>query len=202
MAATYPVVQQGNEWSLRVDLSAVPLTSEQFYRLSIDNPELRMELTAEGELILMSPTGARTGQRNAQLTYQLVGWAKEDGRGIVFDSSTIFSLPDGAKRSPDASWVKKERWNALSPEQQNTIAPLCPDFVVELRSPGDALAALQAKMEEYVANGAELGWLLDPQAKRVYVYRPDREVECLENPKSVKGEKALHGFGLDLSEIW
>ena len=201
MASIHPVVQQGNEWLLCVDFSAVPLTREQFYRLCVDNPELRLELTARGELVLMSPTGAKTGHRNSELNYQLVGWAKRDGKGLIFDSSTVFSLRDGAMRSPDASWVLKERWDALGEEEQEKIAPLCPDFVVELRSPSDRLDVLQLKMAEYVENGAELGWLLDPVEKRVHVYRPGRNVECLERPKSLDGGEVLEGLIVDLEGI-
>jgi len=157
MAATSPVAQHGNEWSLHVDFSAVPLTGEQFYRLSTDNPELRLELTAEGELILMSPTGAKTGHRNSELNYQLVAWAKADGRGLT--------------------------------------------FVAELRSPSDTLTTLQAKMREYLDNGAKLGWLLDPIEKRVYIYRQGEDVECLEEPQSIDGENVLAGLVLDLHEI-
>ena len=201
MAATHPVEQQATEWSLHVDFSSVPLTSEQFYRLCNDNPELRMELTAKGELILMSPTGAKTGYRNSELNYQLVGWAKADGNGITFDSSTVFALPTGAKRSPDASWIQRKRWDALSDEEQEKFAPLCPDFVAELRSPSDQLATLEAKMDEYIQNGARLGWLLDPIEKRIYVYRPGRKVEVLENPTHVEGEDVLNGLVVDLQEI-
>lgn len=201
MTATHPVVQQGTEWSLHVDFSSVPLTSEQFYRLCSDNPELRMELTADGELILKSPTGAKTGYRNAELNYQLVGWAKADGSGITFDSSTVFSLPTGAKRSPDASWIQRKRWDVLSDEEQEKFASLCPDFVAELRSPSDHLATLEAKMDEYIQNGARLGWLLDPIEKRIYVYRPGRKVEVLNNPTRVEGEDVLKGLVVDLQEI-
>ena len=201
MAAAYPVVQQDNEWSLHVDFRAVPLTGEQFYRLCMDNPELRMELTAHGELILMSHTGAKTSHRNSELNYQLVAWAKADRKGVTFDSSTVFSLPNGAKRSPDASWVLKKRWNALSDEEQEKFAPLCQDFVAELRSPSDRLDALKAKMKEYIDNGSKLGWLLDPLEKRVYISRPGRDVECLEEPQSLNGEDVVEGLVLDLREI-
>ncbi len=202
MSATYPVLQQSDEWSVHVDFSAVPLSSEQFYRLCIDNPELRMELTAEGELIIMSPTGSKTGQRNSELNYQLAAWAKADGKGVTFDSSAVFSLPNGAKRSPDASWILKKRWNALSDKEQEQFAPLCPDFVAELRSPSDRLDALKAKMNEYIDNGSKLGWLLDPLEKRVYVYRPGRDVECLEDPQSLDGKDVVEGLVLDLHEIF
>ena len=201
MAVTHPVLGEGTEWSLHVDLSSVLLTDAQFYRVCSDNPELRMELTAEGQLILMSPTGAKTGDRNSELNYQLRGWAKREGSGITFDSSTLFSLPNGAKRSPDAAWVRRARWDALSEEEQEKFAPLCPDFVAELRSPSDTLATLKAKMDEYLENGARLGWLLDPLEKRVYVYGPDHEVESLDNPTSLDGADVLIGFVLDLREI-
>jgi Uma2 family endonuclease len=201
MAATHPILQEHKEWSLHVDFRAVPLSGKQFYRLSVDNPELRLELTAEGELILRSPTGARTGHRNSELNYHLVAWAKADGTGLTFDSSTVFSLPNGAKRSPDAAWLRKERWDAFSNEEQEKFAPLCPDFVAELRSPSDSLDELKSKMEEYIENGSKLGWLIDPAEKRVYVYRPGRGVECLEVPKSLHGGHVLKGLVLDLQDI-
>jgi Uma2 family endonuclease len=187
---------------LSVNLQSIRLTDEQFYRLCKDNPELRLELTAEGELIVTSPTGSKTGLRNSRLTTQLGKWARAQGGGVAFDSSTGFALPNGAKRSPDASWLSAERWNALTPEEQDGFAPLCPDFVVELRSPRDALEALKAKMSEYLDNGACLGWLVDPIEKRVYIYRPGESVECLETPGRVTGDPTLPGFVLDLNEIW
>jgi Uma2 family endonuclease len=201
MAATYPVADRGNDWALHVDLSAVTITNEQFYRLCIDNPELRIELTAQGELILMSPTGAKTGHRNSELNYQLVDWAKKDGKGLTFDSSTVFSLPNGAKRSPDASWILKKRWEALNEDEQNKIAPVCPDFVVELRSPSDRVETLRDKMREYVDNGSKLGWLLDPFDKCAYIYRPGKEVERLDNPERLEGEDVVDGLVVDLKEI-
>jgi len=187
---------------LTLNVKSAGLTEEQFYQLCADNPELRLELTADGELVILSPTGAKTGRRNARLTRRLDAWAEKNNAGVTFDSSTGFTLPNGAKRSPDASWVKRERWESLTEKQQEDFAPLCPDFVVELRSAKDRLSTLQHKMEEYVANGARLGWLIDPKAKRVYVYRSGQPVECLENPEGLSGDPVLPGFVFDVSEIW
>jgi len=191
-----------DEEPLTLNVSSAGLTDAQFYQLCADNPELRLELTAKRELLIMSPTGGKTGRRNARLTERLARWAEEDATGVTFDSSTGFTLPNGAKRSPDASWVKRERWESLSEEQQEGFVPLCPDFVVELRSRRDRLATLQAKLEEYVENGARLGWLIDPAVKRVYVYEPGKAVERLEKPESLSGEPVLRGFRFDVSEGW
>lgn len=188
--------------ALTLNVHSVGLTDEQFHRLCQDNPELRLELTAQRELVIMSPTGSKTGWRNSKLNQRLANWAEQDGRGVTFDSSTGFTLPNGAKRSPDAAWVISARWNAVTADQQEGFAPLCPDFVAELRSPDDSLVALQEKMVEYMANGAQLGWLIDPVQKRVYVYRPARPVECLSNPDAVSGESILEGFVFTLTEIW
>ncbi len=188
--------------ALIVNLRSLRVTHQQFFQLCKDNPELRLELTAQGELIAMSPTGSKTGLRNTVIIRQLAEWAERDGNGVTFDSSAGFSLPNGAQRSPDASWLRKARWQALSPDEQESFAPLCPDFVVELRSPSDAVEVLKSKMSEYLDNGAELGWLLDPQTKRVYVYRPGTDVECLESPAKVKGDAPIEGFILDVEEVW
>ncbi len=190
------------EEPLTLHVKSAGLTDEQFYQLCADNRELRLELTAERELVIMPPTGGETGRRNAKLTHRLVNWAEKDGTGEAFESSTGFNLPNGAKRSPDAAWVLRGRWESLTKAQREEFIPLCPDFVVELRSRKDRLGTLQRKMEEYMQNGAELGWLIDPSAKRVYVYRPERPVECLENPSTVSGEPVLPGFTLNVSEIW
>jgi Uma2 family endonuclease len=187
---------------LSVNLQSIRLTDEQFYRLCEDNPELRLELTAEGELIVMSPTGSKTGLRNSRLTTQLGEWARKHGNGVAFDSSTGFSLPNGSKRSPDASWLSRERWDALTAEEQEGFAPVCPDFVVELRSPRDSVDALKKKMSEYIDNGASLGWLVDPIEKRVHVFRPGERVQCLESPSRLGGDPILSGFVLDLDDIW
>jgi len=190
------------EEPLTLDMKSAGLTDEQFYQLCADNRELRLELTANRELVIMPPTGGETGRRNTRLTQRLANWAEKDGTGEAFASSTGFNLGNGAKRSPDAAWVRRSRWEALTEAQQEEFIPLCPDFVVELRSRKDRLGTLQAKMEEYIQNGAELGWLIDPSAKRVYVYRPGRPVECLEAPSTLSGEPVLPGFTFNASEIW
>ncbi len=160
---------------------ALNLSDEQFFDLCQNNRQYRFERTAKGELIIMSPTGSETGNRNVKLTQQLANWTDEDGRGINFDSSTGFKLPNGSDLSPDAAWMTLEKWDAIAPEQKVKFAPVCPDFVVELRSATDALKPLQEKMEEYLQNGASLGWLIDRKYCQVYIYRPDQPVECLEN---------------------
>jgi Uma2 family endonuclease len=164
--------------------------------------DVRLELTSEGDLIIMSPTGSKSGMRSFKLTSALSSWVKQDGAGYGFDSSTGFRLPNGAMRSPDFAWVRKERWDALTGEQQERFAPLCPDFVVELRSRTDSLKTLRRKMEEYVSNGAQLGWLIDPLKRKVYVYRPQAEVEELSDPQTVSGDPPLGGLALNLQEIW
>lgn len=187
---------------VKINVQAVQLTDEQFARLCQENPELRLELTAQHELVIMPPTGSKTGWRNSKLTYYLVAWAETDGTGLVFDSSTGFRLPNGAKRSPDVSWLRRVRWEALTEAQQNGFAPLCPDFVVELRSQQDRLATLQEKMQEYLATGAQLGWLIDPLEKRVHIYRPKQAVEIQDDPAALDGEVVLPGFVLDVRELW
>lgn len=179
-----------------------PLSDEQFVQLCALNPELRLEYTCTGELIIMTSTGGWTGNRNARLVSRLQIWAEANGSGLVFDSSTIFTLSNGAKRMLDASWAELSRWNALTREQQEGIPPLCPDFVLELRSPSDRVTELQEKMEEYLANGARLGWLIDPIARVVHVYRPGEAVERLEAPVEVSGEPVMLGFTLWLADVW
>lgn len=201
MAATNPSPPDISTYQLDVDFRSLSLTDQQFYRLCRDNPELRMELTSEGGLVVMSPTGAKTGWRNSKLNQRLANWADSDGRGVAFDSNAGFTLPNGAKRSPDAAWVRLDAWNALSEAEQERFAPLCPDFVAELRSPQDSLPRLQAKMQEYVDNGARLGWLLDPIDQRVFVYRKGKPAECLEQPTRLGGDDVLEGLELDLRDI-
>ncbi|NEO84424.1 MAG: Uma2 family endonuclease [Spirulina sp. SIO3F2] len=179
------------------------VTPEQFEALAASNRELRLERTAQGELIVNPPTGWQTGERNSGISGELYLWWRNAGEpGKVFESSTGFKLPNGANRSPDASWVSQARWDALTPEQKGTFAEICPDFVVELRSESDTVKGLQAKMAEYLANGAQLGWLLNPKKRTVEVYRPDKAVEILENPATVSGEPVLSGFVLDLKRVW
>lgn len=178
------------------------LTHADFVELAAANQDLRMERTATGELIVNPPTGWETGKRNAKITYQLVKWVEElGGGGIAFDSSTGFTLPNGADRSPDTSWVSQQRWDSLSDEHKQTFANICPDLVVELRSSSDRLQPLQTKMQEYRENGARLGWLIDIQNRKVEIYRPGREVEMLDNPSTLSGEDVLPGFILSLVGI-
>src|SRR5215813_3155141 len=177
-------------------------SGEQFEQLCRDNREIRMELTSRGELVLMPPTGSKTGARNMEIGRQLANWTKADGGGLCFDSSTGFRLPNGARRAADAAWIARERRRALTVEQQEGFAPLCPDFVIELRSRSDDLPPLQEKMREWIDNGAALAWMIDQMRKRVFVYRPDKRVEVLEAPVSISGDPVLPGFVLDLAEIW
>jgi|SRR6478672_9809775 len=179
----------------------IDLTDEQFFQLCQHNRDLRFERSASGELIIMPPTGSDIGSRNIDLSYQLQGWSRQNSLGLAFDSSTGFKLPNGANRSPDAAWVKRERWDALTTEEKEKFAPLCPDFVVELRSKTDSLEKLQAKMREYIENGARLGWLLDRKNQRVEIYRMNGEIEILQSPSSLSGEDVLPGFVLDLKTI-
>lgn len=199
---TRQLFEQETPFVVALNLHSVRLTDEQFYQLCQDNEDLRLELTAEGELIIMAPTGGTTGSRNAAINFQITGWAIKDGTGLSFDSSTMFCLPNGAKRSPDAAWVTRERWDALTEDERESFVPLCPNFVLELRSATDSLAFLQDKMEEYIANGARLGFLIDPKSKRVCVYRPNLPVEVHGNPATISGEPLLRGFVLDLKDIW
>ena len=185
-----------------LQLNSVDLTDEQFFKLCQANRDLRFERTTQGELIIMPPTGSSTGNRNAGLTAQLWLWNNQSQLGFAFDSSTGFKLPNGADRSPDAAWIKRDRWNSLTAEQQERFAPICPDFVVELMSPSDVLAATQAKLQEYLANGIRLGWLINRQTRQVEIYRPNQPVEVLENPASLSGEEVLPDFTLQMASIW
>lgn len=181
---------------------AFDMSDEQFFEFCQQNRDWRIERTAEGELIIMPPAGWETGDKNAFITAFLKIWSLQDENGVAVDSSTGFLLPNRATRSPDAAWVKKSRLRAFTPAQKKKFLPLCPDFVIELRSPSDTLHILQDKMREYLDNGAQLGWLIDPSERRVYVYRPGVAVECLDNPTSLSGDPELPGFVLDLSYMW
>ncbi|MEC4803821.1 MAG: Uma2 family endonuclease [Jaaginema sp. PMC 1079.18] len=178
------------------------MTDEQFFQFCQLNDSYCIERSAKGELIIMSPKGSETGHHNAKLTQQLGIWSDENGTGIDFDSSTGFKLPNGAYRSPDATWISLEKWNAIAPEKRTKFAPVCPDFVVELRSPSDNLQPLKDKMIEYIENGTSLGWLIDRKQQQVYIYRPNQEVECLTSPESISGGSVLPGFVLNLAKIW
>jgi len=182
--------------------SKLRMNDDEFFQFCQLNPELRIERTSEGDIIVMAPTGGKTGRRNAKLIVAFGGWAEKDGRGQVFDSSTEFILPNHAGRAPDVSWVRNERWEALTEKEQEQFPPLCPDFVVELRSPTDRLENLMKKMEEYVANGAQLGWLIDPLERKVHIYRPGAAAEIIDDAKEVSGEPLLKGFVLDVQSLW
>jgi Uma2 family endonuclease len=181
---------------------AIELTDDEFLALCALNRDLRFERTSQGDIIIMAPTGAETGNRNADITAQLVNWTKRDGTGAAFDSSTGFKLPNGADRSPDAAWIARSRLKSLTAAQKEKFLPLCPDFVIELLSPTDTLAETQAKMVEYIENGAQLGWLIDPEPRQIHVYRPRQAIVVLENGLEIAGDPELPGFVLDLREIW
>lgn len=189
-----PIVVQLSPW--------MEMTQQQFYEFCRSNPDLRVERTAQGEVLIMSPTFSDTGNRNFRLAGQIFMWAEQDGTGLGFDSSAGFTLPNGATRSPDVSWIRRDRWEALTPEEQQSFAPLCPDFVIELKSASDRLETLQAKMQEYLDNGAQLGWLIDRQAQLVWIYRPNQAVEILDHPEMVIGDPELPGLGVNLRSIW
>ena len=182
--------------------SVIEMTDEQFFELCQNNRDLRFERNANGELIIMPPTGGETGNKNARITQQVMNWTDADGTGIAFDSSTGFKLPNGADRSPDASWIKLERWNTLTDEEKQKFPPICPDFVIELLSPSDSLKTTQEKMREYIDNGVGLGLLINRKSRQVEIYRPGKEVEVLDSPATVSGEDVLKGFVLNLVMIW
>jgi Uma2 family endonuclease len=188
--------------TITLDVQPIELTDEQFFKLCQANRELRFERSADGELIIMAPVTGMSGYRNLKLSQQLANWVDTNDLGVGFDSSTGFKLPNGADRSPDASWVQLERWNALTEEQKDSFIPLAPDFAVELRSKTDALKTVQSKMQEYIDNGVRLGWLIDPKNRRVEIYRSGRAVEILESPMSLSGEEVLPGFVLSLAPLW
>ena len=188
--------------TLTLDCQTIELTDEQFYQLCRNNRELRFERNANGDLLIMSPTGGETGNRNIEIAYQLQAWSRQDKSGVAFDSSTGFRLPNGANRSPDASWIPVAKWNALTVEQKQKFLPLCPDFALELLSPSDKLAKAQDKMQEYLDNGMKLGWLINPQTRQVEIYHTGKQVEVLDFPDSLSGKDILSGFVLDLQSIW
>ena len=200
-AALVPILTPVRHLPLRLS-PATRMSDDALYEFCRMNRDLRIERTRDGEIVIMPPTGAETGRRNFELIVTFGAWARADGSGIGFDSSTGFILPNGAERSPDLAWVKRERWLALTDEQREKFAPLCPDFVVELRSPSDALDELRAKMLEYMENGASLGWLIDPEERRVYVYRPGAGEERLDAPAVLSGEPLLRGLEFDPSVLW
>ncbi|OKH28792.1 Uma2 family endonuclease [Chroogloeocystis siderophila] len=183
-------------------INSLKLSDAEFERIVQTNPEWNFEQTAAGDLVVVPPTGGTSGSRNSNLCYQLEAWNLASNAGKTFDSNTMFVLPNGAKRMPDASWVRQNRWDALTPQQQDGYPPLCPDFLVELRSPTDSLEQLQAKMQEYIENGARLGWLIDPQDRQVEIYRQAQPVEVLQAPSTLSGEDVLPKFVLNLERIF
>jgi Uma2 family endonuclease len=190
-----------NTYTLNLD-RAIEMSDDQFYQLCRNNPELKFERNAHGELIVMPPTGGETGRRNTNLIIDVGNWNRRAQLGQVFDSSTCFKLPNGADRSPDVSWIRQDRWDALTLEQKEKFPPICPDFVIELMSPSDTLKTVQAKMQEYIDNGSQLGWLLNRKDRQVEIYRPNQTVESLRSPMSLSGETILPGFVLELGFIW
>jgi Uma2 family endonuclease len=179
----------------------INMTDKQFFAFCQLNQDVQIERNATGELMFMPPTGSEGEQRNFSLIGQLWVWTKQDGTGVGFGSSGGFTLPNGAVRSPDAAWISKTRWEQIDLELRKKFAPICPDFVAELRSETDNLAILQEKMSEYINNGTNLGWLIDPQQQKVYIYRPNIDVEELDRPLNLSGEKVLPGFILDLQDL-
>jgi Uma2 family endonuclease len=182
--------------------TSLPLSDEELLRFCAAHDELRVERMADGELIVMSPAGSESSGKNNEITTDLTIWARADGRGKVFDSSAGFTLNDGSMLSPDAAWIAYPRWNALTREEQRRFAPICPDFVIELRSPSDVLSELEAKMERWIVNGAQLAWLIDPARRAVAIYRPDLPPQLLEDLDVLRGEGPVEGLLLPLTEIW
>jgi len=180
----------------------IELTDDQFYQLCRKNPDVKFERNANGELIIMPPTGGETGNRNIEIAADFVIWNRKIKLGVCFDSSTCFKLPNGAKRSPDVAWIRKDRWDALTPEQKEKFPPIAPDFVLELMSPTDSLQETQAKMQEYIDNQVKLGWLINRKAGQVEIYRQGKPVEVIESPIELSGEEILQGFILDLQIVW
>ncbi|AFY31502.1 Uma2 family endonuclease [Calothrix sp. PCC 7507] len=182
--------------------SIIQLTDNQFYQLCRENPEIKFERNAKGELLIMSPTGGETGKRNIEVASDFVIWNRQTKLGVCFDSSTCFKLPNGANRSPDVAWIRKDRWDALTPEEKEKFPPIAPDFVLELMSPSDTLRETQEKMREYINNGVKLGWLINPKMRQVEIYRLEQSVEISECPQELSGEDVLSGFILNLQIIW
>ena len=210
MSATINLIEEtltpsGHFWDeqfpIRLKINTKAWTDDEYFDFCQQNQDLRIETTKDGDLIIMPPTGAETSVKTSEIIIQLGIWARINKKGKVFDSNTEFKLPSGAKKSPDASWILKDRYNALTKNEREGFPPICPDFVVELRSKSDRLKPIQDKMAEFIENGVRLGWLIDPYKKQVHIYRKNGEIEILENPKTVSGEDVLEGFELDLEEI-
>ena len=185
-----------------LDVRELGFSDDQFFRLCRDNERLFIEKSGAGELIIMSPNRTRTGRTQARFLYRVANWAEQDGRGDVYDATSLIKLPNGSMYVPDLSWILKSRWNSLTKEEQNrNAAPICPDFVVEIRSPRDRMKRLKAKMQEYIDNGARLGWLLDTIRNKAYIYRPGEPVQEIDKPEILTGDPVLPGFRFDFREI-
>ncbi|WP_071189003.1 Uma2 family endonuclease [Trichormus sp. NMC-1] len=180
----------------------IQLTDNQFYQLCRENPEVKFERNADGKSLIISPTGGETGKRNFEIGIDFGIWNRQTKLGVCFDSSTCFKLPNGANRSPDVAWIKKERWDKLTPEEQEKFSPIAPDFVLELMSPSDSLQEMQTKMQEYINNGVKLGWLINRKMRQVEIYRLGKPVEILDFPQELSGEDVLPGFILNMEIVW
>ena len=196
-----PAIDMDTAVRVVLNVRSLNLTDDQFLRLCSDNRDFRIEMTAQGELIVMPPPGCKTGKRSSKINQRLANWTEEDGTGVCFNADTGFTLPNGAKRGPDAAWISHERWNQIPEEQQEKLAHLCPDFVIELRSPSDRLRDIEEKMDEYMANGVQLAWLLDPFDHCATIYRPGKTPERMDNPTVLSGDPVLPGFRFDFREI-
>lgn len=189
------------KFPIQLKINTKAWTDDEYFDFCQQHQDLRFETNKDGDLIIMPPTGGETSVKNSEIVIQLGIWARKNKKGKIFDSNVEFRLPNGAKKSPDASWILKERYNALTQKQREGFPPIAPDFVVELRSKSDRLKPIQDKMAEFIENGVRLGWLIDPYKKQVHIYRKNGGIEILENPKTVSGEDVLEGFELNLEEI-
>jgi Uma2 family endonuclease len=189
--------------TVTIDFNAIiKLTDDQFYQLCRNNPDIKFERNAKGEIIVMPPTGGETGNYNFEIAVDFGIWNRQTRLGVCFDSSTCFKLPNGADRSPDVSWIQQARWDALTPQQKEKFPPIAPDFVLELMSPTDSLKETQSKLQEYMDNGVQFGWLINRKTQRVEIYRQGQEVEVLVSPTELSGENVLPGFVLNLQTVW
>ena len=196
-----PAIEADTTFRLVLNLQSVGLTDDQFFRLCCDNSDFQIELTADKHLIVMPPCFPETDRKNTKIIQRLANWTEQDDTGVCFGPTAGFTLPNGAKRAPDAAWIPKRRWNRLTKEEKHSLTPICPDFVLELRSTSNRLSDLQEKMEEYIANGAKMGWLLDPIDNRAEIYRPGEPPQLIENPAIISGDPTLKGFRFDFREI-